>query len=418
MDNWQELMSKMLIDFIKLSFIKFIRNKKNIFYVLILSIFTVILLSLITFEKSLVNYIDNFIVKNIGFRTLSVSPKNSIKDLGYSELVNIEHVVDVHSANYDTASVESSFKTEDLDGYVDFVYANQNTLPNVIIGEKFNASDTGVAICPIDFLPSSEAYNLLVSESKILSGYKLLNSSFEAYYFSYIFDGKRMVEKDKYTKSFKIIGIYDAKKVINPSNTCYISEKDMKEIKNITTIKTENTSYGFMVLVDDVKYVDNVLDNLHKIGFTRVNIRSQIDYDIINKIIFACNIVISVVIFSIVVIIINYNKKKFINDTKSIGLLKTMGYSNNNIVFLYLLDTVNTSIFSYLVGLLVFFIIFYFLKFYFLKGLIYSGFEIILKLSTLLISVFIVIFISVMVVLNYFFKCRRKNIISMLEGDD
>ena len=357
MDNWQELMSKMLIDFIKLSFIKFIRNKKNIFYVLILSIFTVILLSLITFEKSLVNYIDNFIVKNIGFRTLSVSPKNSSKDLGYSELVNIEHVVDVHSANYDTASVESSFKTEDLDGYVDFVYANQNTLPNVIIGEKFNASDTGVAICPIDFLPSSEAYNLLVSESKILSGYKLLNSSFEAYYFSYIFDGKRMVEKDKYTKSFKIIGIYDAKKVINPSNTCYISEKDMKEIKNITTIKTENTSYGFMVLVDDVKYVDNVLDNLHKIGFTRVNIRSQIDYDIINKIIFACNIVISVVIFSIVVIIINYNKKKFINDTKSIGLLKTMGYSNNNIVFLYLLDTVNTSIFSYLVGLLVFFII-------------------------------------------------------------
>ena len=178
----------MLIDFIKLSFIKFIRNKKNIFYVLILSIFTVILLSLITFEKSLVNYIDNFIVKNIGFRTLSVSPKNSSKDLGYSELVNIEHVVDVHSANYDTASVESSFKTEDLDGYVDFVYANQNTLPNVIIGEKFNASDTGVAICPIDFLPSSEAYNLLVSESKILSGYKLLNSSFEAYYFSYIFD--------------------------------------------------------------------------------------------------------------------------------------------------------------------------------------------------------------------------------------
>ena len=149
MDNWQELMSKMLIDFIKLSFIKFIRNKKNIFYVLILSIFTVILLSLITFEKSLVNYIDNFIVKNIGFRTLSVSPKNSSKDLGYSELVNIEHVVDVHSANYDTVSVESSFKTEDLDGYVDFVYANQNTLPNVIIGEKFNASDTGVAICPI-----------------------------------------------------------------------------------------------------------------------------------------------------------------------------------------------------------------------------------------------------------------------------
>lgn len=408
----------MLIDFIKLSFIKFIRNKKNIFYVLILSIFTVILLSLITFEKSLVNYIDNFIVKNIGFRTLSVSPKNNSKDLGYSELVNIEHVVDVHSANYDTASVESSFKTEDLDGYVDFVYANQNTLPNVIIGEKFNASDTGVAICPIDFLPSSEAYNLLVSESKILSGYKLLNSSFEAYYFSYIFDGKRMVEKDKYTKSFKIIGIYDAKKVINPSNTCYISEKDMKEIKNITTIKSENTSYGFMVLVDDVKYVDNVLDNLHKIGFTRVNIRSQIDYDIINKIIFACNIVVSVVIFSIVVIIINYNKKKFINDTKSIGLLKTMGYSNNNIVFLYLLDTVNTSIFSYLVGLLVFFIIFYFLKFYFLKGLIYSGFEIILKLSTFLISVFIVIFISVVVVLNYFFKFRRKNIISMLEGDD
>lgn len=408
----------MIIDFLRLSFIRLFRNKKNAFYVIILSLFTVVLLSLLTFKNSLINYIDNFIIKNIGFRTISVSPRDDVEDFGYSDLISINHVQDVHSANYDTASVESTFKSDELDGYIDLVYANYSILPTNVVGEKFDADDTGFAICPIDFLPSSEAFNLLVDEKKFLSGYELLNTSFQINYYSYLFDGKRLIENDKYIKEFKIVGIYDAKKVMNPSNTCYISKKDMEEIKSITTVNNENTIYGFMVVVDNIKNVELVLNDLEKKGFSRVNIRSQIDYDIINKILFACNIVVSVIMASIVIIIINYTKKKYFNDIKSIGLLMTMGYSNNIIVFIYLLEIVYSSIFSYLIGLFLFLIIYNLIKFYFLKGLIYSGFEILLHLNTFLISVFVVIFTSIIVALLYFLKNKRKNIYLMIEGDD
>ena len=408
----------MIIDFLRLSFIRLFRNQKNAFYVIILSLFTVVLLSLLTFKNSLINYIDNFIIKNIGFRTISVSPRDDVEDLGYSDLISINHVQDVHSANYDTASVESTFKSDELDGYIDLVYANYSILPTNVVGEKFDADDTGFAICPIDFLPSSEAFNLLVDEKKFLSGYELLNTSFQINYYSYLFDGKRLIENDKYIKEFKIVGIYDAKKVMNPSNTCYISKKDMEEIKSITTVNNENTIYGFMVIVDNIKNVELVLNDLEKKGFSRVNIRSQIDYDIINKILFACNIVVSVIMASIVIIIINYTKKKYFNDIKSIGLLMTMGYSNNIIVFIYLLEIVYSSIFSYLIGLFLFLIIYNLIKFYFLKGLIYSGFEILLHLNTFLISVFVVIFTSIIVALLYFLKNKRKNINLMIEGDD
>lgn len=408
----------MIIDFLRLSFIRLFRNKKNAFYVIILSLFTVVLLSLLTFKNSLINYIDNFIIKNIGFRTISVSPRDDVEDFGYSDLISINHVQDVHSANYDTASVESTFKSDELDGYIDLVYANYSILPTNVVGEKFDADDTGFAICPIDFLPSSEAFNLLVDEKKFLSGYELLNTSFQINYYSYLFDGKRLIENDKYIKEFKIVGIYDAKKVMNPSNTCYISKKDMEEIKSITTVNNENTIYGFMVIVDNIKNVELVLNDLEKKGFSRVNIRSQIDYDIINKILFACNIVVSVIMASIVIIIINYTKKKYFNDIKSIGLLMTMGYSNNIIVFIYLLEIVYSSIFSYLIGLFLFLIIYNLIKFYFLKGLIYSGFEILLHLNTFLISVFVVIFTSIIVALLYFLKNKRKNINLMIEGDD
>ena len=404
----------MIIDFLRLSFIRLFRNKKNAFYVIILSLFTVVLLSLLTFKNSLINYIDNFIIKNIGFRTISVSPRDDVEDFGYSDLISINHVQDVHSANYDTASVESTFKSDELDGYIDLVYANYSILPTNVVGEKFDADDTGFAICPIDFLPSSEAFNLLVDEKKILSGYELLNTSFQINYYSYLFDGKRLIENDKYIKEFKIVGIYDAKKVMNPSNTCYISKKDMEEIKSITTVNNENTIYGFMVVVDNIKNVELVLNDLEKKGFSRVNIRSQIDYDIINKILFACNIVVSVIMASIVIIIINYTKKKYFNDIKSIGLLMTMGYSNNIIVFIYLLEIVYSSIFSYLIGLFLFLIIYNLIKFYFLKGLIYSGFEILLHLNTFLISVFVVIFTSIIVALLYFLKNKRKNINLMI----
>ena len=408
----------MIIDFLRLSFIRLFRNKKNAFYVIVLSLFTVVLLSLLTFKNSLINYIDNFIIKNIGFRTISVSPRDDVEDFGYSDLISINHVQDVHSANYDTASVESTFKSDELDGYIDLVYANYSILPSNVVGEKFDADDTGFAICPIDFLPSSEAFNLLVDEKKFLSGYELLNTSFQINYYSYLFDGKRLIENDKYIKEFKIVGIYDAKKVMNPSNTCYISKKDMEEIKSITTVNNENTIYGFMVVVDNIKNVELVLNVLEKKGFSRVNIRSQIDYDIINKILFACNIVVSVIMASIVIIIINYTKKKYFNDIKSIGLLMTMGYSNNIIVFIYLLEIVYSSIFSYLIGLFLFLIIYNLIKFYFLKGLIYSGFEILLHLNTFLISVFVVIFTSIIVALLYFLKNKRKNINLMIEGDD
>lgn len=408
----------MIIDFLRLSFIRLFRNKKNAFYVIVLSLFTVVLLSLLTFKNSLINYIDNFIIKNIGFRTISVSPRDDVEDFGYSDLISINHVQDVHSANYDTASVESTFKSDELDGYIDLVYANYSILPSNVVGEKFDADDTGFAICPIDFLPSSEAFNLLVDEKKFLSGYELLNTSFQINYYSYLFDGKRLIENDKYIKEFKIVGIYDAKKVMNPSNTCYISKKDMEEIKSITTVNNENTIYGFMVVVDNIKNVELVLNDLEKKGFSRVNIRSQIDYDIINKILFACNIVVSVIMASIVIIIINYTKKKYFNDIKSIGLLMTMGYSNNIIVFIYLLEIVYSSIFSYLIGLFLFLIIYNLIKFYFLKGLIYSGFEILLHLNTFLISVFVVIFTSIIVALLYFLKNKRKNINLMIEGDD
>ena len=408
----------MIIDFLRLSFIRLFRNKKNAFYVIILSLFTVVLLSLLTFKNSLINYIDNFIIKNIGFRTISVSPRDDVEDFGYSDLISINHVQDVHSANYDTASVESTFKSDELDGYIDLVYANYSILPTNVVGEKFDADDTGFAICPIDFLPSSEAFNLLVDEKKFLSGYELLNTSFQINYYSYLLDGKRLIENDKYIKEFKIVGIYDAKKVMNPSNTCYISKKDMEEIKSITTVNNENTIYGFMVVVDNIKNVELVLNDLEKKGFSRVNIRSQIDYDIINKILFACNIVVSVIMASIVIIIINYTKKKYFNDIKSIGLLMTMGYSNNIIVFIYLLEIVYSSIFSYLIGLFLFLIIYNLIKFYFLKGLIYSGFEILLHLNTFLISVFVVIFTSIIVALLYFLKNKRKNINLMIEGDD
>lgn len=408
----------MIIDFLRLSFIRLFRNKKNAFYVIVLSLFTVVLLSLLTFKNSLINYIDNFIIKNIGFRTISVSPRDDVEDFGYSDLISINHVQDVHSANYDTASVESTFKSDELDGYIDLVYANYSILPTNVVGEKFDADDTGFAICPIDFLPSSEAFNLLVDEKKFLSGYELLNTSFQINYYSYLFDGKRLIENDKYIKEFKIVGIYDAKKVMNPSNTCYISKKDMEEIKSITTVNNENTIYGFMVIVDNIKNVELVLNDLEKKGFSRVNIRSQIDYDIINKILFACNIVVSVIMASIVIIIINYTKKKYFNDIKSIGLLMTMGYSNNIIVFIYLLEIVYSSIFSYLIGLFLFLIIYNLIKFYFFKGLIYSGFEILLHLNTFLISVFVVIFTSIIVALLYFLKNKRKNINLMIEGDD
>lgn len=407
-----------LLDCLKISFLNINRNKKNIYFILICIICTILILGILTFQLAFFDYLSNTITKNIGFRTLSVSPILSSDDYGKKQLMSIKYVEEVYSAKYDSASVESDFKSKNLDGYIELNYGSKNTLPKNLVGSSFEDDDINVAICPINFYPSSEAFNLIINKNYLINGYNLLNTSFEITYYSHVFDGYKIVKNKPFNKTFKIIGLYNNKDVMTPSNTCYISSRDLQEIKNKEIISDESSAYGFMVVVDTKDHVKYVINELENIGVYGTAPRIQMDTSIINNIQLICNIILSIILFAVIFLTNLYVKKKIKNSNNIIGILRTIGYSKQIINKLQLIEFLLISIFSYLCGVVFFQTFYIILKKTILSSLIYSGFDIKLYYWSYIFSVIIIIIIPSIINIFYVFKFLKLNITDLIRSEE
>lgn len=396
------------------------RNKHYKYTLLVFSLCTFLFMFGLTFRDNFVSYINNTITQNIGFRSLLVSPNLESEDYGLSKIKNIQHVVDVYSSNYDFASVLSDFKSEKYDGYIDLNYGSYATLPKNIIGESFDENDREVAICPINFYPSSEAVSLGLDENKILNGYDLLGKEFEITYYSYTFNGVKAVEDKAYTKKFTIIGLYNNEEVMTANNVCYVSANDIKEINNVGTLDDpENaTVYGFVVVVDSKNNVSNVANELEKLGFMQPTVKNELDTSLVNTILLTCNILITIIMFGIIILSMFYIKKNIINNTQKIGLMMASGFTKKDIKKYYFIDNLIFSLLAFIVGFIVFLTIYILLKATLLHSLIYSGFIIKIFIIDILFTFFVIVIISSIISIYHISKITNKSIITLTGGDN
>ena len=342
-----------IIEMIRFSLLRIKRHKENIYFILIIAIFTIILLTALNVYHNINSFIDKSINSNIGFRTISVSPKFDYDDLGQDELSKINHVIEVYSSFYDSAVIESDLTINGLDGKVELLYGTNNTIPDIVYGTTITKK--GETVCPINFYPDSSVYSSKINESKILPNEKYLNKTFNIKYYSYEFISNRLVEKDEFIKSLKIVGFYDNKKNLNFNNQCYVLPEDMKDFRNATIIDDSNSSTPyFSVVVDDatsVKYVEN---ELQKLKYTNFETKNLIDSELINIISLSCLITLILVVLIVIFISGFYTKKRMINEMKFIGVLKVCGYDSKLIHQLYFYQTLIINSISSLLGFAIF----------------------------------------------------------------
>ena len=342
-----------IIEMIRFSLLRIKRHKENIYFILIIAIFTIILLTALNVYHNINSFIDKSINSNIGFRTISVSPKFDYDDLGQDELSKINHVIEVYSSFYDSAVIESDLTINGLDGKVELLYGTNNTIPDIVYGTTITKK--GETVCPINFYPDSSVYSSKINESKILPNEKYLNKTFNIKYYSYEFISNRLVEKDEFIKSLKIVGFYDNKKNLNFNNQCYVLPEDMKDVRNATIIDDSNSSTPyFSVVVDDaanVKYVEN---ELQKLKYTNFETKNLIDSELINIISLSCLITLILVVLIVIFISGFYTKKRMINEMKFIGVLKVCGYDSKLIHQLYFYQTLIINSISSLLGFAIF----------------------------------------------------------------
>jgi len=411
-------------DYFNIAAKNIVRGDKNKFYIIIIVILAVLTLGIQIFRINFNNFLEASYTKNIGFRSLVLKPKPELKDLGKSELLGIDHVDDVYSSAYGFKGGYTDFKNDNLNGYVELLYGSIKTLPAIIKGRTFKEKERNVAICPINFYPDDSVYSLNIKDKYIIDGNKLLSKSFTIKYLNYVSkndESSENSEQEELTKSFEIVGLYNNEQTINFNNQCFIPAIDIIEMidgKSKQTVKENNDSYwSFTVIVDNLNNIDKVIRKAKNLGYERIRVQNQIDVKLVNTVEIACTLVLVVVLFAVILLTSSYIKKKILNETKIIGILRACGYRSTNTTIMYLCETFFIHLFSFIIGFILFLIIYIIAKIKFFDKFAYIGIDISINWVAVLISIIIIILIPSIITIYYISQRNRLNIVKLI-GDD
>lgn len=407
----------MISSILKYSYIKMIRNRKNIYYILTLVFATILIISSIAVSSYIDDFISKSINNNVGFRTLNVLPNYDYDDYGIKILENNEHILESFNSIYSGITLESSFKNESLNGNITILYGSENNEPDVIMGRKIMNDDTGVAICPKNFYPDDEIDDLKINENLIIKDNELLNKKFILTYESSTYSNGFFKTEKEYKKEFKIIGLYDNTKNLDMNNNCYISKNDMKSIIDVIYSKWDDSSiHSTYSIIDDIKNVDKVIKELKTYGFSS-SPKLSIDYEFFNKIQLFAKVIFVIVLIFVLVLSILFLHKKIINELTDIGLLKTVGFSKLNIIFIYLFEITMICFISLIIGFIIFNFVYVLLSNNIFNSFKYIGIDLNNKISfyiktSLIITIIPIIACLIIILINY-----RKDASKLIGSD-
>lgn len=403
------------------------REKKNFYFVIILMICTVVLIGTLTFKKLFFESLNNSFENDVIYRKLIVAPSNKEYtehgpnyDYHYEKIYNIKHVQEIYNMNYDLVDqISKTFVTTEKNGYVELLFGTKNTIPKDIIGERLDMQDTGVAICAKNFYPSIKPDEKIDSKTKFLDGESLIGSKFIIERPIYERVGGKLKESEEiYSKEYRIIGTFDTAKTGELTSSCYISGKDMKELYDTTSsVLNVDSMAPEIVVIDNRDNLDYVITEISKLGF-RVETQVTINHSLISNMRVICFLIMLVVIAVISLLTMSYVKKKNLDDSFEIGLLKSIGYKRGDILKISFYQMVCLVILSILCGTIIFESIYVGITIIFKNYIIYNNYIVKQFVSPFVVTIVIISILPTLI--NYFYtKNKIKNSsITLLRGDN
>ena len=393
---------------------KNIRNKRNIFLIILFLICFILVNFTIIYYQNHVYKINKSINDSIDGRTFLVSPKSNIIQnmteeefynykYDYDKINSIEHVVASFPAHVQSG-YDSSLKDDYYDGTLFLKYGSKEILKMDVIGHKMKDDDRNVMICPIKFHPSSYSFEN-TGNLKFIDGKSLIGKKIDVMYDLYEKNekGKNVIVGQKKIP-FEIIGVYDNELNYEEYNTCFVGGKQLYEMYDDYLGKLNSYQlYSIDVITDSAKNTSYVKGELSKLGYSTLN-KVVIDYGELLHIEMICIGII--VITSILTLGISalYIKKYVIYSSYDIALLYALGYSKKKIEKIYFYNVLYVIGIGFIISNFISIIVSLFIN---AKSIIYC------LLGTTIIGIAII-------VLNYLFikkLLKRKSIYFMKESN-
>lgn len=393
---------------------KNIRNKRNIFLIILFLICFILVNFTIIYYQNHVYKINKSINDSIDGRTFLVSPKSNIIQnmteeefynykYDYDKINSIDHVVASFPAHVQSG-YDSSLKDDYYDGTLFLKYGSKEILKMDVIGHKMKDDDRNVMICPIKFHPSSYSFEN-TGNLKFIDGKSLIGKKIDVMYDLYEKNekGKNVIVGQKKIP-FEIIGVYDNELNYEEYNTCFVGGKQLYEMYDDYLGKLNSYQlYSIDVITDSAKNTSYVKGELSKLGYSTLN-KVVIDYGELLHIEMICIGII--VITSILTLGISalYIKKYVIYSSYDIALLYALGYSKKKIEKIYFYNVLYVIGIGFIISNFISIIVSLFIN---AKSIIYC------LLGTTIIGIAII-------VLNYLFikkLLKRKSIYFMKESN-
>ena len=393
---------------------KNIRNKRNIFLIILFLICFILVNFTIIYYQNHVYKINKSINDSIDGRTFLVSPKSNIIQnmteeefynykYDYDKINSIEHVVASFPAHVQSG-YDSSLKDDYYDGTLFLKYGSKEILKMDVIGHKMKDDDRNVMICPIKFHPSSYSFEN-TGNLKFIDGKSLIGKKIDVMYDLYEKNekGKNVIVGQKKIP-FEIIGVYDNELNYEEYNTCFVGGKQLYEMYDDYLGKLNSYQlYSIDVITDSAKNTSYVKGVLNKLGYSTLN-KVVIDYGELLHIEMICIGII--IITSILTLGISalYIKKYVIYSSYDIALLYALGYSKKKIEKIYFYNVLYVIGIGFVISNFISIIVSLFIN---TKSIIYC------LLGTTIIGIAIIL-------LNYLFikkLLKRKSIYFMKESN-
>ena len=416
---------KQMIPHIGFIFKRNIRDRKNIYYIIMMGLCSLILLCCLHFMN----------MRNYGIRWMNeheISSRQLVIKQSYDEILKylndknydfnigqlkqIEHVVDVHSFNGDYIVLNNT-KIGDFEGnYLGLYYGDNNIIPKVIKGKNINADEKNVIVCPAKFYPNTYSDNL--KSSDLLDGKDILGKTISGSYSIRKLDEKtgKIVDDETITLEFKVVGLYEYDSDSNSPSECYAPGKQVENIYKDMQKNNDSIDTSLLLTVDKFENKDLVKKELSKLGimYSDKSYREENTEAIINSI---CETIILVSVSVILLVGLAYIKKKILNNMSEIGITKSLGYNKNQIRSMYILDNFSIVLLSYfLVNILLFPIVIIIRKFFY-PSVKLLGVRWHIALWPFIATLFLMILCSS--IINYFYISKRlkRNPTQMLNGE-
>ncbi|HDR6289282.1 TPA: FtsX-like permease family protein [Bacillus cereus] len=328
------------------------RRKKNTINILITTIALILLTLTICISNGLNNFLQTKLLDTVDFKTLIVETgtRDDNKEKIYEKLNNHKDVIKIYpwvSNNGGEIQIE---KNQNLTkGEIFLKPALDKISPNIVKGNAISENSKNVALIPTKFSVNHQGYDVGFTKEKndFLNGEDFIGEYITLKYKIYTQTGHTY---DEY--KFKVIGVYDPTTTFDTPDTFYIPYSDLLNLN--TSFQKETDVQNMAVVVNKYENLNNIKSIIEKEKFN-VALKSELG-DIKDISLYIKIIGFSLLSLTLIISIFNIisNTLESIRERMNeIGILKTLGYLNLDILKCFSIETLFISSLSVFLNLII-----------------------------------------------------------------